>query len=49
MKYLDEYRDPDLARALVRAIERTAARPWALMDMKPSPISVVRIGCGPAT
>lgn len=33
MKYLDEYRDPDLARALVRAIERVVTRPWVLMEV----------------
>ena len=33
MKYLDEYRDPDRARELVRRIERTVTRPWVLMEV----------------
>src|SRR4051794_1580235 len=33
MKYLDEYRDPDLARALVASIARTATRPWSVMEV----------------
>jgi hydrogenase expression/formation protein HypD len=33
MKYLDEYRDPELARALVASITRTATRPWSVMEV----------------
>jgi len=33
MKYLSEYRDPVLARSLVRRIQRTASRPWVLMEV----------------
>ncbi|TFG48982.1 MAG: hydrogenase formation protein HypD [Gemmatimonadales bacterium] len=33
MKYLSEYRDPALARSLVRHIQRTASRPWVLMEV----------------
>ena len=33
MKYLDEFRDPDLARRLLKAVHRTATRPWALMEV----------------
>jgi hydrogenase expression/formation protein HypD len=33
MKYLSEYRDPALARALVRRIRHTASRPWVLMEV----------------
>jgi hydrogenase expression/formation protein HypD len=33
MKYLDEYRDPALARRLVDEIRRTAKRPWVLMEI----------------
>ena len=33
MKYLDEYRDPELARRLVAEIRRAAARPWVLMEI----------------
>jgi hydrogenase expression/formation protein HypD len=33
MKYLSEYRDPDLARALVRRILATATRRWTLMEV----------------
>jgi hydrogenase expression/formation protein HypD len=33
MKYLDEYRDPALARRLLKAIQRTATRPWTLMEV----------------
>jgi hydrogenase expression/formation protein HypD len=33
MKYLDEYRDPELARRLVAEIRRTATRPWVLMEV----------------
>ena len=29
MKYLDEYRDPEIARSLVRAIERVVSRHFA--------------------
>lgn len=33
MKYLDEYRDGDAARALIAAIERTASKPWVIMEV----------------
>jgi len=33
MKYLDEYRNPDLARRLVVEIRRTATRHWVLMEI----------------
>ena len=33
MKYLDEYRDPDAAQKLVDAIDRTATRPWTIMEV----------------
>ena len=33
MKYLAEYRDPDLARALIARIKATATRRWVLMEV----------------
>jgi hydrogenase expression/formation protein HypD len=33
MKYLDEYRDPDLARRLLGELAATATRPWNLMEV----------------
>lgn len=33
MRYLDEYRDPALARRLLDAIARAATRPWVLMEV----------------
>ncbi|HSF15144.1 MAG TPA: hydrogenase formation protein HypD [Vicinamibacteria bacterium] len=33
MKYLDEYRDPDAAIRLVRAIEARLSRPWTIMEV----------------
>ncbi len=33
MKYIDEYRDPDAARALTRAITRLTSRPWTIMEV----------------
>jgi hydrogenase expression/formation protein HypD len=33
MKYLDEYRDRDVARKIVSEIERTVTRPWVLMEV----------------
>ena len=33
MKYLDEYRDADLAAALCRQVAATATRPWVLMEV----------------
>ena len=33
MKYLDEYRDGKLARALVGRLRRTATQPWVLMEV----------------
>ena len=33
MKYLAEYRDPALARALLAALTATATRPWTIMEV----------------
>src|SRR5262249_47589899 len=33
MRYLDEYRDRDVAQALVRRIATNVTRPWVLMEM----------------
>jgi hydrogenase expression/formation protein HypD len=33
MKYLDEYRDPVLARSLLAEIRATATRPWQIMEV----------------
>src|SRR5580692_7342741 len=33
MKYLDEYRDADAAKKLADAINRTATRPWVIMEV----------------
>jgi hydrogenase expression/formation protein HypD len=33
MKYLDEYRDPVLARKLMNEIHRVTTRPWTLMEV----------------
>jgi hydrogenase expression/formation protein HypD len=33
MKYVDEFRDPDLARRLLRQVRRTVTRPWTLMEV----------------
>ncbi|MHB9863594.1 hydrogenase formation protein HypD [Streptomyces sp. YIM S03343] len=33
MKYLDEYRDPVLARRLLKEIHATASRPWTIMEL----------------
>ncbi|RSM85208.1 hydrogenase formation protein HypD [Kibdelosporangium aridum] len=33
MKYLDEYRDPELARALLARLHDTATRPWTIMEV----------------
>ncbi len=33
MKYVDEYRDPELARRLVKRIECITTRPWTLMEV----------------
>ena len=33
MKYLDEYRDSDVAAALTKKIAQTATRPWVLMEV----------------
>ena len=33
MKYLDEYRDPELARRLFDDIARITTRPWAIMEV----------------
>jgi len=33
MRYLSEYRDPEVARGLIERIRATATRPWALMEV----------------
>ena len=33
MKYLDEYRDPVLAKQLLAEIHRITTRPWTLMEV----------------
>lgn len=33
MKFLDEYRDPDSARQLIKKIEQRVTRPWTLMEV----------------
>ena len=33
MKYIDEYRDPKIARALVAEMARRVTRPWVLMEI----------------
>jgi hydrogenase expression/formation protein HypD len=33
MKYLDEYRDPVLARKLIAEIQRVTTRPWTIMEV----------------
>ncbi|WP_409055000.1 hydrogenase formation protein HypD [Streptomyces sp. SYP-A7185] len=33
MKYLDEYRDPELARRLLDQLRTTATRPWQIMEV----------------
>jgi hydrogenase expression/formation protein HypD len=33
LKYLDEYRDQRIARALIAKLERTVTRPWVLMEI----------------
>jgi len=33
MKYLDEFRDPALARGLIEEIRRTVTRPWTIMEI----------------
>ncbi len=33
MKYLEEYRDPELARAALAELRRIATRPWAIMEV----------------
>ncbi|HXZ28035.1 MAG TPA: hydrogenase formation protein HypD, partial [Terriglobales bacterium] len=33
MKYIDEYRDSRIARALVAGIQRRVTRPWVLMEI----------------
>jgi hydrogenase expression/formation protein HypD len=33
MKYIDEYRDAKIARALLAALERKVTRPWVLMEI----------------
>ena len=33
MKYVDEYRDPQLARGMLRAIREKVSRRWVIMDV----------------
>ena len=33
MRYVDEYRDPELAKRLLARIERTVTRPWTIMEV----------------
>jgi hydrogenase expression/formation protein HypD len=33
MRYLDEYRDPELARVLLDELHRVATKPWTLMEV----------------
>lgn len=33
MKYLEEFRDPDLARQYLSEIEKTVTRPWTMMEV----------------
>jgi hydrogenase expression/formation protein HypD len=33
MKYIDEYRDADLALALVERVRRRVTRPWVMMEI----------------
>lgn len=33
MKFLDEFRDPEVARGLIAEISRTVTRPWVLMEI----------------
>ncbi len=33
MKYVDEYRDGDVARGLIEEIRRTVTRPWVIMEV----------------
>ncbi len=33
MKYLNEYRDPEVARGLIEQIKREATRSWVLMEV----------------
>ena len=33
MKYLDEFRDPELAQRLLDEIKRTVTQPWTLMEV----------------
>src|SRR6516225_9278761 len=33
MKYVDEYRDPQIARAVAQRISRKVTRPWVLMEI----------------
>ena len=33
MKYLDEFRDPVAAKALVEQIRRTSTRPWPVTEV----------------
>ncbi len=33
MKYLDEYRDPALAKRILAEIEKTVTRPWVIMEI----------------
>lgn len=45
MKFIDEYRDPDAARAYAESIHELVTRPWTLMEVCGSQThSIVRFG-----
>jgi hydrogenase expression/formation protein HypD len=44
MKYLSEYRDPSLARALIGQIRQTASRRWTLMEYAAGRLTIVKQG-----
>ncbi|NNF27244.1 MAG: hydrogenase formation protein HypD [Gemmatimonadetes bacterium] len=49
MKYLSEYRDPDLARSLVERIRSESSRPWVMMEVCGGQThTIVRQGIGEA-
>ncbi len=49
MKYLDEYRDPQLARTLVARIKEESSRPWVMMEVCGGQThTIVRQGIGEA-
>lgn len=44
MKYLDDYRDPRAAEALLKQVRATATRPWTLMDATGGVRHLLRLG-----